>query len=768
MATTGIDVVEVFKKERREVWRLRSAEEEFTAKALKANGHGALSPRDIANELDVAYDMRKGKVCNVRRYAPVPEDIRRILDVHDCNHSGLQLEKYAYRSSDQAFAKGALEKVIAVNSSGNEWYASLVHRWSDLLGAMGVQAPFRCVTVGPLTLHLSRATTLENAGICLHPLYGFVYLPGTGLKGMARAYAETVWVPTQPNAQQAWAKIEAVFGRSPGSDKNKPWKPKNTPSPVHDSAAGQIVFHDAWPTSWPRLELDVVNNHHGDYYQGKTNAPPGDWQSPSMVYFLAVAPGTEFQFGLAKRAASVSDDLLDLARQWLLGALVHEGAGAKTAAGYGGFKPVAVEAPKLDSPAREQFEATLELVTPAFLAGAKQESADCDLRPATLRGLLRWWWRTMHAGYVEVPTLHRLEAAIWGDTKSGGAVRVTVRPAGSRGGPVPVPGKEIKKDKRDKDVLRADWNWIKQTKLIATVEQKTTQGFLYLSYGMDEMPAGKREERKHRFITLPGAKWHVVMSARDSFYHLPQAQADTPPKRIPASMVLQQAHAALWLLCQYGGVGSKARNGFGSLGDLGGGTDSGIQRLAADLRRYCEIPELPQDAGPHKGDEPLSIPTPWRNYWFVLDQLGASIQAFAKKYKRTWLKEALGLPRKIGISDDDGSRDRHYERVRDNQTKQKVVWLGQNHPFLGHTDPKDMRHAAPVHLHVGRGKEGTYCIRVTTFPCADLPDLDTSRRVLIELCDHLASDMADRRRRYGDGPPPVEPKTGAPAPRAVL
>ena len=54
---------------------------------------------------------------------------------------------------------------------------------------------WRCATTGPLTLHLVRASALENAGICLHPLYGFVYLPGTGLKGMARAYAETVWLP---------------------------------------------------------------------------------------------------------------------------------------------------------------------------------------------------------------------------------------------------------------------------------------------------------------------------------------------------------------------------------------------------------------------------------------------------------------------------------------------------------------------------------------------------------------------------------------------
>ena len=47
---------------------------------------------------------------------------------------------------------------------------SRAHTWSQ-------------ATSGRLTLHLARASALENAGLCLHPLYGFTYLPGTGLKG---------------------------------------------------------------------------------------------------------------------------------------------------------------------------------------------------------------------------------------------------------------------------------------------------------------------------------------------------------------------------------------------------------------------------------------------------------------------------------------------------------------------------------------------------------------------------------------------------------
>ena len=42
---------------------------------------------------------------------------------------------------------------------------------------------FKATTVGPLTLHLARASGLENAGIHLHPIYGFASLPSSGLKG---------------------------------------------------------------------------------------------------------------------------------------------------------------------------------------------------------------------------------------------------------------------------------------------------------------------------------------------------------------------------------------------------------------------------------------------------------------------------------------------------------------------------------------------------------------------------------------------------------
>jgi|GEM_PF-5016505 len=91
----------------------------------------------------------------------------------------------------------------------------------------------------------------------------------------------------------------------------------------------------------------------------------------------------------------------------------------------------------------------------------------------------------MHAGHVDVKTLRAMEAAIWGDSNTGGAVRITVQRAEqSPGTPVPMPGKKIRKIERNRKstfVLRADPDFLKTVGLIAPPNKKTTQGLFYIS-----------------------------------------------------------------------------------------------------------------------------------------------------------------------------------------------------------------------------------------------------------------------------------------------
>jgi CRISPR-associated protein Cmr6 len=594
-----------------------------------------------------------------------------------------------------------------------------------------------------LTLHLARASALENAGICLHPLYGFTYFPGSGLKGMARAFAETVWFPAQfaagsdgqpvgaaeeQKARDAWAKIEQVFGWAPFSDNlekgaPKPWKPRCVPkhSEKDKAHSGRIVFHDAWPEQWPRLYRDILNNHHSGYYQGEQ--APGDWENPIPVYFLAVVPDQVFSFAVYKRTSQIDGSLLALAKEWLLGGLCHLGAGAKTAAGYGNFVPVEGAAPPLKSPALSTFQTTLELVTPAFLAGAKQQKEDCDLRGATLRGMLRWWWRTMHAGFVDVQTLRDLEARVWGETTSGSAVRLTVERNGNW---EPELYEKRSKANMTPQEKRSAYG------ILGCDPAKTTQGLWYLSFGMDDKG---RDERRQRYYIPPGAKWTVRLTARASSY--PTDEKKSKAKNLDAEMVLEQAKAALWLLCHFGALGSKGRKGFGSFAELGGMTMEDCLRSAAKFRRACGVPEQAErDAeSPVLGTMllPLEVSTPWKNAWFVLDQLGFSAQGYAKEYKYQAEKKALGLPRRVGA------------------------------PVQGRFKAeKGDRHASPVHYHLVKKPDGTFTIRVALFPAMYPPDIKTSREFLGKLLEYLKADLEKRAKELTEKQPQPSPRPFAP------
>src|SRR5690242_11047669 len=122
-------------------------------------------------------------------------------------HPGLQLDRLVI-PGDQERQREALLKVTRAPGD-RALFAEVSRRRKECLLMGGARFESR-TTASPLTLHLARANALENAGLALHPVYGFAYLPGSGLKGMARAYAETLWLPVQPDARAAGRLIEEV------------------------------------------------------------------------------------------------------------------------------------------------------------------------------------------------------------------------------------------------------------------------------------------------------------------------------------------------------------------------------------------------------------------------------------------------------------------------------------------------------------------------------------------------------------------------------
>ena len=619
---------------------------------------------------------------------PLPKSTSEVIDQVDPSacHSGLQLEKYARIPESEAsfmeHQKPGLQ--VVCRAAGDDNLLDRLNDRRDAALRVRESRSFNAKTNGSLTLHLARSTAWENAGISLHPVYGFAYLPGSGIKGMVRAWAETVWAPAHSDQAAAWKLIERVFGYSPHSETHKVarsgedgrgWRPAECPVPI-GSATGRVVFHDAWPQRWPDLHVDVINNHHVNYYQGDKPIPPDDTDSPVLVYFLAVRSDTTFRFVISGRSRC-GDGFLDQAMEWLKQALRNTGTGAKTAAGYGRFQ-IDRAKPVPESARMRRYSCELKLASPAFLAGADQQRDDCELRPATLRGLLRWWWRTMHAAHMDVRTLRQLETAIWGDTKSGSSVRIA-----------------LQRINRQSPALYKKNDW-RVSGSSHGYQKKAILGLHYVSYGMDE-------RSRKRWYLPDGSRWRLDVTAVRG--HIADG-AGRQRTEVPAGLVLRQAMAALWLLAKYGGVGSKARKGFGSLADL---EIPGIESVADCKAAGFELRNL---SVRHRGSDQTSrspalekaifmddVQTDLRDPFQAIHAIGETLQSFAKDELRFRPdhRYALGLPRR---------------------TK-----------FVPDVARGIKRHASPALWSIAFREEG-YCVRLATFISDRLPE---SESVLKEL-----------------------------------
>lgn len=188
-----------------------------------------------------------------------------------------------------------------------------------------------------------------ETGFVFDRTYGVPYLPGSSVKGAARAWAEeTGWT---------YPECELLFG----PDQHPP-RGQNGIKPFVASR-GHVVFFDAYPVTWPALELDILNPHYKKYYESKTGTtPPADWLSPEPTYFLTVKAGTKWEFVVGVPSLDRSSEatvcqmvsvlecadpgeeaiqqaLERKAKEAVQGAATELGLGGKTAVGYGYFRP---------------------------------------------------------------------------------------------------------------------------------------------------------------------------------------------------------------------------------------------------------------------------------------------------------------------------------------------------------------------------------------------------------------------------------------------
>jgi len=192
-----------------------------------------------------------------------------------------------------------------------------------------LQAEGYLVEQATLTTHWRLVSGLGTphpfeTGFIFDHTYGVPYLPGSSVKGAGRAWVKEVdgWDPDV---------VRAVFG--PDEDEAKAAKEQFRPT------QGQVIFFDAYPIVWPKLEVDILNVHYKEYYEGRKHKPPADWMAPVPIYFLTIAPGQAFRFAVAAKPKAPDAALLaKQAIEAVVGAASDLGLGGKTAVAYGYFR----------------------------------------------------------------------------------------------------------------------------------------------------------------------------------------------------------------------------------------------------------------------------------------------------------------------------------------------------------------------------------------------------------------------------------------------
>jgi CRISPR-associated protein Cmr1 len=155
----------------------------------------------------------------------------------------------------------------------------------------------------------------------------------------------------------------------------------------------------------------------------------------------------------------------------------------------------------------ERLQLTCEVITPLFCAGINQQQP--EIRPPSIRGAMRFWYRALVGRLVrdDVNKLREVESRIFGTTERASAVKVRVHASQLK----------VKAFEFGNLYLR------------------------YLGFGLS-----RTQGNPPRGYVAPGTKFDIILLATDAH-------------------ILNQAATSLWLLLNIGGLGSRSRRGWGSL-----------------------------------------------------------------------------------------------------------------------------------------------------------------------------------------------------------
>lgn len=259
-------------------------------------------------------------------------------------------ENFAYESKT---AEEYLRIIISSSATNQEnFYQRFLDKFKIAIVSQNSKI-FEAKTSSRLLIGLGASSILENS-ISLHPIYGVPYIPGSSLKGAFRDYyihfvilhkndfkaddidnlieESELFDNDNLNEKIIHTKYKKVSNQLPFlksiADKLK----KAQRIFGHQEKEGEIIFYDAYPKEFPKLEIDIMTPHYRDYYGGSSS--PGDWLTPMPIKFLAIKENNTFLFSIRKRKGDMDNEIFEHFQSMLR---IH-GVGAKTAVNYGYFE----------------------------------------------------------------------------------------------------------------------------------------------------------------------------------------------------------------------------------------------------------------------------------------------------------------------------------------------------------------------------------------------------------------------------------------------
>ena len=242
------------------------------------------------------------------------ESLKKLIsdDLKDA-HAGLLMQRGLTKwDKDDKQAKAELiQKIVKIPAPKKDsLYALAFTRWVQTTSDTGRFATLAAGISGRLYTGLNSAGALET-GISTSHTYGMPLIAGSSVKGIARSHAESLGLDK--------AHLTVLFGDDSDSGSLK---------------SGALVWHDAWfiPSNTPPFAAEIITTHHQEYYNGKQ--PEADeMESPIPNQQIA----TQGSFYFVIESAPGAQAWAAYAQNLLFQALQTQGAGSKTASGYGYF-----------------------------------------------------------------------------------------------------------------------------------------------------------------------------------------------------------------------------------------------------------------------------------------------------------------------------------------------------------------------------------------------------------------------------------------------